>query len=166
MIFSYLGSNLSCVKYFKIAAILKSWQMLLPEVEYTSMIATRISDILSFWRTLQLKCWWRYGNFRIWLTLWPDDVINDVMKMDLYKYSNNPMISIYKKFNDDIFVVFFSYHEKCSYFIYKGMYLLIFQNLLIGRHFEVATNFFTNIVTNRYRHTYKQASTHGENIIT
>ena len=39
-------------------------------------------------------------------------------------------------------LVFFSYHEKCSYFIYKGIYLLIFQNLLIGRHFEVATNFF------------------------
>ena len=58
-IFSYLRSDWSCVNYFKIfkmAAILSSRQNffpeIIPEVEYTRMIAMSISNILSFWSTL------------------------------------------------------------------------------------------------------------------
>ena len=65
------------------AAILSSRQTFLPEgipeVEYTRKIAMSISDILSFWSTLLLKYWRRYINFKIWPTLWPGDVIDDVM---------------------------------------------------------------------------------------
>ena len=52
-IFSYLRSDRSCVKYFKIfkmAAILSS--EIIPEVEYIRKIAMSISDILSFWSML------------------------------------------------------------------------------------------------------------------
>ena len=42
-------------------------------------IAMSISDILSFWSKLQLKYWRRYINLKIWPTLWPGDVIDDVM---------------------------------------------------------------------------------------
>ena len=51
----------------------------IPEVEYTRKIAIGISDILSFWSTFQLKYWRRCINLKIWPTLWPCDVINDVM---------------------------------------------------------------------------------------
>ena len=37
----------------------------IPEVEYTRKIAINISDILSFWSTLQLKYWRTYINFKI-----------------------------------------------------------------------------------------------------
>ena len=88
-IFSYLRSNWSCVyvKYFKIfkmAAILSSRQTslpeVIPEVEYTRKIAMSISDILSFWSTLQLRYWRRHINFKIWPTVWPGDVIDDAMR--------------------------------------------------------------------------------------
>ena len=46
------------------------------EPEYASKIAMSIFDILSFDRR---SSWWRYSNFKIWRTLWPGDVINDVM---------------------------------------------------------------------------------------
>ena len=49
------------------------------EVEYTRKIAMSISEILSFWSTLQLKYWRRYINFKIWPTLRPGDIIDDVM---------------------------------------------------------------------------------------
>ena len=65
------------------AAILSSRRTFLheviPEGEYTRKIAMSISDILSFWSTSYLKYWRRYINFKIWPTLWPGDVINDVM---------------------------------------------------------------------------------------
>ena len=51
----------------------------IPEVEYTRKIAISISDILSFWLTLWIKYWRRCVNFKIWPSLWPCDVINDVM---------------------------------------------------------------------------------------
>ena len=55
----------------------------IPEVEYTSKMAMRISDILSLWSALQLKYWWEHINFEKWPTLWPGDVINDVINMYL-----------------------------------------------------------------------------------
>ena len=54
-IFSYLRSDWSCVKYFKIfkmSAILSSRQTFLPEVEHTRKIAMSIFGILSFWSML------------------------------------------------------------------------------------------------------------------
>ena len=56
-----------------------------------------ISDILSFWSTLQLK---------YWPILWPGDVINDVMHIHLYNCSHNLMIHMHRKFNDAIFARF------------------------------------------------------------
>ena len=50
----------------------------IPEDECTRKTAISISDILSFWSTLLLKYWRRCINFKIWPTLWPCDVINDV----------------------------------------------------------------------------------------
>ena len=47
------------------------------QIEDTRKIAISISDILS--SQLQLKYWRRSINFKIWPTLWPGDVINDVM---------------------------------------------------------------------------------------
>ena len=92
------------------AAILSSRQTfspeVIPEVEYIKKIAMSISDILSFWSTLQLKYWQRNINFKIWPTLWCGDVINDVMNMYSYKSSHNLMIMMQRKFNDDIFARF------------------------------------------------------------
>ena len=82
-IFSYLKSNWSCVRYFKIfkmGAILSSRQNfspeVIPEVEYTRKIAISISDILSFWSTIWLKHWRRYINFTISPALWPGPRLN------------------------------------------------------------------------------------------
>ena len=115
-------------------------------------------DILSFWSTLWLKCWWRYSNFKLLPTLWPGDVINYVRSTDLYKYSHNPMIPMYGKFNDDICVRFLVIMKDVLIsFIkeyraptlrppiseFKLNLCLIFQNLQNGRHFEVTRNFFT-----------------------
>ena len=125
---SDLRSNFSCVQYFnffKKAATFRSRQTFLldvmPEVEYTSKIAMSISDIFSFWSTLYLKYWRGYINFKISLTLWPGDVINDVMDTRLYKCIHNLLIPMHRKLDDDIFARFFSYHEKCSYLICKGI---------------------------------------------
>ena len=52
---------------------------MMPEVEYTRMMAISISDILSFWSTLQLKYWRSYINFKISPILWPGDVIDGVI---------------------------------------------------------------------------------------
>ena len=49
------------------------------------------------------------------------ELLINVLNTDLYKHSHNPMIPMYRKFNDDASVRF-GYHEKCSYFIYKGVY--------------------------------------------
>ena len=72
----------------------------MPEVEYTRKIAICISDILSFWSTLYLKYWRKYINFKIWPTLWPGDVINDVMNTHLYKCSHYFINPMHRKFND------------------------------------------------------------------
>ena len=48
----------------------------------------------------------RYINVKIWLLLWPGDVINDVMNIYLYDCSHNLMIHMHRKFNDDIFARF------------------------------------------------------------
>ena len=48
-------------------------------------------------------------------TFGPDD-INDIVNTDLYRYSHNPMIHMYRV---SLFVL--SYHEKCSSFIYITM---------------------------------------------
>ena len=45
-------------------------------------------------------------QFKNWLTLWPGDVINDVMNMYLHKCSHNPTILMPRKFCDDIFACF------------------------------------------------------------
>ena len=45
-------------------------------------------------------------QFKIWPTLWPGDVINDVMNMYLHKCSHNVMIPMHRKFSDDIFACF------------------------------------------------------------
>ena len=42
-----------------------------------------------------------------WPTLWPGDVINNVMNMYLYKCSHNLMMPMHGKFNDDIFARLF-----------------------------------------------------------
>ena len=47
-----------------------------------------------------------YINFRIWPTLWPGDVINDVMNMYLFKCSHKLMILTHRKFNADIFACY------------------------------------------------------------
>ena len=73
---------------------------IIPEFEYTRKIAMSISDILSFWSTLQLKYWRRYINFEICPIMWPGDVI---MNMYSYNCSHNLMIHMHRKFNDDIF---------------------------------------------------------------
>ena len=89
------------------AAILSSRQTFLPEDilegEYTRKIAMSISDILSFWSTLQFKYWRRYINFKIWPIFWPGDVINDVMNMYSYNCNHNLMLHMHRKLNDDIF---------------------------------------------------------------
>ena len=92
------------------------------EVEYASKIAISISDILSFWSMLLLKYGRRYGNFKIWPTLWPGDIIKDVMNTDLCKYSHNLMIHLYPTSLMITSLFIFSYHEKCSYLIFKGMW--------------------------------------------
>ena len=78
----------------------------IPEVEYTRKIAMSISDILSFWSTLYLTYWQRYINLKIWPTLWPGDVINEVMNMYLHKCSHNLTIPMHSTFCDDIFACF------------------------------------------------------------
>ena len=92
------------------AAIFRSRQTFLPdvipEVEYTSKISMRISDMLGIWSVLQLTYWWEYINFNKWLTLWPGGVINDVINTHLWKFSHNLMIPMHSKFNDDIFALF------------------------------------------------------------
>ena len=70
--------------------------------------------------SIKLVAYTTYINFKNWPTLWPGDVIDDVMNTDLYKCSHNFMIPKYRKFDDDIFV-HFSYHEKCCHLIYKGI---------------------------------------------
>ena len=167
------------------AAILSSRLIFLPEVvsevEYTRTIAISISDILSFWSTLQPNYWRRYINLKIWPTLWPGDVINDVRNMHLYKWSHNLMIYMHRKFNYDIFARFLVIMKNvvisfikeyrgptlrppcdviddviimkilCFGIIWDDIFIsevklklrLIFQNFQNGRHFELATNFFT-----------------------
>ena len=143
-------------RHFEVATIF--WLKVVPKVEYASMIAMSIYDILSFWSTLWLKCWWRYCNFKPLPTLWPGDVIDDVMNTDLYKYSHNPVIPMYGKFNDDIcvrFLVIMKYVLISFIKEYSAPTLrppisnvklnlcLIFKKFQNGRHFEVIRNFFT-----------------------
>ena len=111
-IFSYLRWNGSLFNISKFSKWPPFWgrDNFLTEsctkVENASIIAMSICDILSFWSTLWVKCWWRYSNFKLLPTLWPGDVINDVINTDLYKYNHNPMIPMYGKFNDDICIRF------------------------------------------------------------
>ena len=63
-------------RHFEIAT--NNLPEVIPEVEYTSKTAMGNSNILSFRSTRYLKYWRRYINFKIWPTLWPDDVIDDV----------------------------------------------------------------------------------------
>ena len=82
----------------------------IPEVEYTRKTAISISDILSFQSMLYLKYWRRYINFKIWPTLWPGDITNDILNTQLYKCSHSFMIPLHRKFNDDIYAhVYFSW---------------------------------------------------------
>ena len=54
----------------------------------------------------------------MWPTLWPGDVIDDVMITDLY----NLVIPMHSKFNDDNFVRFLVIMQNLiSYLIYKGI---------------------------------------------
>ena len=60
---------------------------------------------------LERRLWYwhlltRYINQKIWLILWPGDVINDVMNIYLYNWSHNLMIYMHRKFSDDIFARF------------------------------------------------------------
>ena len=75
------------------AAIVSSRQTFLPEVipevEYIRRIGISVSDILSFWLTLQRKYWRRNINFKIWPTLWAVYVIEDVMSVwNTHKQTN------------------------------------------------------------------------------
>ena len=56
-----------------------------------------------------------------WVILGPDDFISDTMDMNLYKFSHNPMIHMYSKFNDDMFVLFWL-SWKCCQPIHKGIW--------------------------------------------
>ena len=108
------------------AAILSSRQTFLPkvipEVGYTRKIAMSISDILSFWSMLLLKYWRIYINFKIWPTLWPGDITDDVMNIYFYNGSHNLMIHMHRKFNDDIFARFLVIMKNVISFIkeYRG----------------------------------------------
>ena len=75
----------------------------IPEGEFTRKIAMSISDILSIWSTLLFKYWLRYINFKIWLILWPGDVIIEVVNIHLYNCNYNLILHMHRKFNDDIF---------------------------------------------------------------
>ena len=108
--------------------------------------------------------------------MWPGDVINDVMNMYLHKCSHNLTIPMHRKFCDDIFACFlvimkniviwfimeYRGHPMTSsswkYFlgkIWDDLFISevrlklcwIFQNFQNGRHFELATNFFTGNYT-------------------
>ena len=127
-----------------------------------------------------LKCWRRYINLKEWLTLWPDDIINDVMNTFSYKCSHNILMPMHRKFNVDIFARLLVIMKDVISFIndYRGptfrplrdvigdviilqnifygiiwddLFIsevklelcLIFQNFQNGRHYELATNFFS-----------------------
>ena len=158
------------------AAIFRSRQTFLPdvipEVEYTRKIAVSISDISSFWSTFKLTYWRRYINLKFWPTLWPCDVINDVMNTRLYKCSPYLLVPMHRKFNDDIFACFsvitknvvIPFRPPCDVIgdviimtntfygtIWDDLFIsevilklcLIFKNFQNDRHFELATNFFS-----------------------
>ena len=48
---------------------------LIAEFEYAIWLAKSIRYILSFWSTFYLKNWRSYGNFKIWPTFWPSDLV-------------------------------------------------------------------------------------------
>ena len=73
MIFSYLMSKWTYLKYFeifKMAAILTPTQSFkledVLEIEYNTTIGHAIPYILSFSSTFLLNNWRSYGNFKIW----------------------------------------------------------------------------------------------------
>ena len=92
-----------------------------PEVHSTSKIAMIISDIWAFVRRLSCNIDGNTSIFKNSLILWPGDIINYFRNTHLYQCNHNLMIPMPRKFNDDIFVRFFSYHDKCCYFIHKGI---------------------------------------------
>ena len=64
-----------------------------------------------------------YINFKIWHTLLPYDVINDVMNICLDKCGHNLMIPMHRKFNDDISARFLVIMKNVAIsFIREGRY--------------------------------------------
>ena len=110
----------------------------------SNILLTCIPFVPCEWTLTFLKYWWGYINFENLPNLWPGDVINDIMKIDLYKCSHNLIIPMYRKCNDDIFVRFFRYHrtlrppcEAIDNIITMTSWKILFGHYL-GRSFHVS----------------------------
>ena len=84
------------------AAILSSRQTsFLPEVIPESWIYQKDDHYhyrhFELWSMLLLKDWRRYANLKIWPTLWPVDINNDVLNTQFYKCSHSFMIAMHRK---------------------------------------------------------------------
>ena len=72
-----------------------------PEISYVNLIAKSIPCILSFCSTFYLKNLRSYGNFKIWLTFLPGDLVSWPTSLPLLLAGTSDSIHMCTKFGDD-----------------------------------------------------------------
>ena len=75
--------------------------VVVPKVESCSTIGHTIPYILRFWSTLYLKNWRSCGNFKIWPTFWPRDLVIWPLTYKNYRLLRASRLHMGMKFGDD-----------------------------------------------------------------
>ena len=72
-----------------------------PEVELHTKIGHAIPYLLSFWSMLKLQNWLSYGDFKIWHTFWPRDLVIWPLTYKNYRLLRASRLHMGMKFGDD-----------------------------------------------------------------